>query len=341
MSVMKFGDAIQDAIAQSMGEDPRIILIGEDIHAYRMKLFIQFGEERLLATPISESSFLGAAVTASMAGLRPIVDLTLVDFIAVAMDPLMNHAAKLEVFSGGKWNAPLVVWAACGGGYGDGGQHEQSLWGWLAHIPGLTVAVPSNPADAGGLMTAAVEHDSPVIFLEHKMLADYWLEWMGGSWRETIHIDVPAEGTVGPVPKKWAAIPFGKAAIRKEGNDLTLFSVGVGVHQSMEAAAVLEKHDVSAGVVDLRSVSPLDVETICNTMAVTGNMIVVDEDYRRFGLSAEVAAVALEAGLKFNYRRVCTNGTIPYARRLEEQVLPNTNRILEAVVDLLDTNLPI
>ncbi len=148
---MSFADAIEDALAHTMAGDKRIIILGEDVQMIRVNLFTRFGKERVLAAPISESAFVGAAVSAAMAGLRPVVEVMLVDFIGVAMDALLNHAAKLEVFSGGKWNAPLVVRAACGGGYGDGGQHEQSLWGLLAHIPGLAVVVPSTPADAGGV----------------------------------------------------------------------------------------------------------------------------------------------------------------------------------------------
>ncbi len=162
---------------KSKAKDERVAIIGEDVPMIRVNLFARFGRERVLAAPNSESAFVGAAVSAAMAGLHPVVEVMLVDFIAVAMDALINHAAKIDVFSGGKWNAPLVVRAACGGGYGDGGQHEQSLWGLLAHIPGLTVVVPSTPADVGGLMLSAIELEGPVIYLEHKLLADYWLDY--------------------------------------------------------------------------------------------------------------------------------------------------------------------
>ena len=154
---LTFAQAIEAVLAQAMAEDPRIIILGEDVHAIRRNLYARFGGKRVRSTPVSESAFLGAAVTAAMAGLRPVVDMYLVDFLGVAMDAMLNHAAKVEAFSGGRWQVPLVVRAACGGGYGDGGQHEQSLWGWLAHIPGLSVVVPSNPADAAGLMLAGLE----------------------------------------------------------------------------------------------------------------------------------------------------------------------------------------
>jgi len=156
MSKMNFSEAVDSALAQAMAEDSRIIVFGEDTHTLRLNLRARFGEQRVRSTPISESAFLGAAVGAAMAGLRPVVEIMIIDFIAVAASALLNEAAKIEAFSGGRWNVPLVIRSACGGGYGDGGQHEQSLWGWLAHIPGLQIVVPSNPADAGGLFLGSL-----------------------------------------------------------------------------------------------------------------------------------------------------------------------------------------
>ena len=335
MKSMNFTEAVDDALAQAMGEDPRIVLFGEDVPLLRRNLLVQFGPQRVLSTPISESAFLGAAVTAAMAGLRPVVELYMVDFLGVAMDALLNHAAKVKTFSGEKWNAPVVVRAPCGGGYGDGGQHEQSLWGWLAHIPGLTVVVPSTPADAGGLMTAALQHDEPVIFLEHKLLSESWLEFLGSGGRKTVQYNVPAEGARGPVPKKWEPVPIGQAVLRCTGDDVTLVSVGVGVHRALETAKVLGAEGISASVLDLRTVSPLDKESLCEATARTGRLLVVDEDYEGFGLSGELAAVVLEANIKFKYARICTQATIPYARHLEDQTLPNIQRIHAAAVQLM------
>jgi len=334
MKTRSFAGAIEDVLAQAMAKDPNIIILGEDVHTLRRNLFVRFGKERVRATPISEGAFVGAAVAAAMAGLRPIVEVMMVDFIAVALDALLNHAAKIKAFSGGKWNVPLVIRAPCGGGYGDGGQHEQSLWGWLAHIPGLTVVVPSNPADAGGLMIAALEHQSPVIYLEHKLLADYWLDFLGSGGRETIKFDVPPLGANGPVPKTWKKVPIGEAACPREGSDITMVSVGVGVHRALEAAEALEKQGISAGVIDLRTVSPLDSETLCAAAAKTNRLLCVDEDYENFGLSGELAAVVAEKGIHVQYARVCTKETIPYARHLEDQTLPNTQRIIDAALKL-------
>ncbi len=334
MKSLTFADAIEHSLAQAMAKDPSIVIIGEDVHMIRLNLFTRFGKERVIPTPISEGAFVGAAVTAAMAGLRPIVEVMLVDFTAVAMDAILNHAAKVKTFSGGKWQVPLVIRCACGGGYGDGGQHEQSLWGWFSHIPGLSVVVPSTPADAGGLMLSALKSDDPVIYLEHKLLSDYWLEYMGGSNRKSVKFDVPSSGIIAPVSIPIESIHLGQAIIRETGSDLTMVSVGIGVHRSIEAARELIKHDITSDVIDLRSVSPLDKETVLKSVSKTQRLVVIDEDYQDFGLSGELAAICLEAGLSFTYDRVCTRETIPYARKLEDQVLPNTQRIIETALKM-------
>jgi pyruvate dehydrogenase E1 component beta subunit len=335
MDHMTFAEAIESALAQTMAKDERVVIIGEDVPMIRVNLYARFGKERVLAAPISESAFVGAAVTAAMAGLRPVVEVMLVDFITVAMDALINHAAKIDVFSGGKWNAPLVVRAACGGGYGDGGQHEQSLWGLLAHIPGLTVVVPSTPADAGGLMISAIELEGPVIYLEHKLLADYWLDYLGSGGRETVYYDVPQQGAEGPVPVRWQPVPIGKAVIRREGTDLTLAGVGVTVHRALESAEILQQKGFSSEVLDLRTVTPLDTEALLASVSKTGRLLAVDEDYRDFGLSGELAARVLESGIPAKYARVCTENTIPYSRNMEDRILPGTQRIVKAGLKML------
>lgn len=332
---MRFSQAIDDALAQAMAVDTRIILMGEDLPLIRRDLFVRFGADRVRATPISESAFVGAGVAAAMAGLRPVVEVYMVDFLGVCMDALLNHAAKIEAFSGGNWSAPLVVRTPCGGGYGDGGQHEQSLWGWLAHIPGLSVVVPCTPADAGGLMLAALQHAGPVLFMEHKLLSEIWLEFLGHGGRRSVRYDVPAEGAEGPVPPRWESVPIGKALMRREGRDVTLVSVGVGVHRALAAARLLEAEGVSAGVLDLRSVAPLDKTAVRAAVAQTRRLVVVDEDYEAFGLSGELSAVVLEAGIEFAYARVCTRTTLPYARHLEDRTLPAAESICKAVRQLV------
>ncbi len=335
MSRTSFDAAVERALAQAMADDPRVIVLGEDVRTLRLNLLARFGERRVRNAPISESAFLGAAVGAAMAGLRPVVEVMLVDFLPVAMSALVNEAAKVEAFSGGRWTVPMVVRAPCGGGYGDAGQHEQSLWGMLAHIPGLSVVVPSNPADAAALMLAALQHDGPVLYLEHKLLSASWLDFMGRGGRRTVAFEVPREGAAGPVPRRIRPAPLGRAAVRRQGGDLSLVSLGVGVHRALEAAAVLAAEGTECSVVDLRSVSPLDRETLRSEAERSGRILVIDEDYREFGLSGEVAASLLEAGLRLGYGRVCTEETIPYARHLEDQVLPGTGRILAAARQLL------
>jgi pyruvate dehydrogenase E1 component beta subunit len=332
---MFFTQTIDSALAQAMADDSRIIILGEDTQLLRRNLLVRFGPKRVLNTPISESAFLGAGIAAAMSGLHPVVELYMVDFLGVCMDALLNHAAKVNSFSGGKWTAPVVVRVPCGGGYGDGGQHEQSLWGWLSHIPGLTVLVPSIPADAGGLMLAALQHDGPVLFLEHKLLSETCLEFLGSGARSTVKFDIPGEGAKGTVPKKWEPVPIGKAVVRRTGSDVTVISVGVGVHRSLEAALILEKEGISASVLDLRTIAPLDKTAVCEAVAQTGRLLVVDEDYEGFGLSGELSAIVLESGISFRYARVCTQSTIPYARHEEDQILPDKQRICDSIRQLM------
>lgn len=334
MARMRYSQAIDAAVAAAMAGDPRVVVIGEDVHMLRAPLYARFGRDRVLAAPISEAAFMGAAVGAAMAGLRPIAELMLVDFVGSCLDALLNQAAKVETFSGGQWKVPVVVRATCGGGYGDGGQHEQALWGLLGGIPGLTVVVPSTPADAYGLMAAALRHDGPVVLLEHKLLSESWLDFMGRGGRESVGFDVPADGTDGEVIEG-TEVPIGRAAIRREGSDLTIASLAVGVHRALAAADRLAQEGLRCEVVDLRTVRPLDRETLARSVARTGNLLAVDEDYRECALSGETAAAVLEAGLAPRYARVCLEGTIPYARHLEDAALPNVDRIIAAARSLL------
>jgi pyruvate dehydrogenase E1 component beta subunit len=270
-----------------------------------------------------------------MAGLRPIVEVMMVDYIGVCFDVFLNQMAKLHDFSGGEWNCPLVVRIACGGGYGDGGQHQQALWGLLAGIPGLTVVVPSIPRDAAGLMIAALQHDGPVVYLEHKLLSEGWLEFLGRGGRNTVAFDVPPEGSEGEVPEGVPPTPIGKAAVRREGGDLTIVSLAVGVHRALAAAADLQQNGVQCEVIDVRTVRPLDRAMIAASVARTRRVLVVDEDYREGGLSGEIAALTLEAGLAPRFARVCLDGTLPYDRTREARALPNIERIVKKARELV------
>jgi pyruvate/2-oxoglutarate/acetoin dehydrogenase E1 component len=335
MRNLNFTEAIDDALAQIMADDQRIIVLGEDIPLLRRGLLVKFGNNRVMGTPISESAFVGVGVAAAMTGLRPVIELYMVDFLGVAMDALMNHAAKLKTFSNQQWTVPLVVRLPCGAGYGDGGQHGQSLWGWLSHIPGLIVIVPSTPADAGGLMMTALQTEDPVLFFEHKLLSETWLEFLGTGGRKGLNFNVPADGARGVVPQKWSPLPLGRAVMRRKGTDIVLVGVGVDVHRGIEAADRLAEEGISAGILDLRCLIPLDKSALCEAVAATGHMLIIDEDYEGFGLSGELAAVVLESGLTVKFGRVCTRSTIPYNRAQEAEVLPNVERICTGARKLL------
>ena len=330
-----FAAAIERALALAMARDPRVVVLGEDVRLLRREAYVRFGGDRVLDSPISESALLGAALGSAMAGLRPVVEVMFVDFVGVALDQLLNHAAKLEAFTGGRWQAPMVVRAACGGGYGDAGQHEQALWGLLAGIPGLAVVVPSTPADAAGLMLAAIDHPGPVVFLEHKLLSEQWLDYLGGTSRAAVDFDVPVAGAEGEVAEEPEPVPLGRAALRRDGDDLAMVSLGVGVHRCLQVAETLATEGISSSVLDLRSVSPLDREAVVAAARHTGRVLVVDEDYTRGGLSGEVAALLAEEGVRASFARVTTGETIPYARALESEVLPNVARIAAAAHRLL------
>jgi acetoin:2,6-dichlorophenolindophenol oxidoreductase subunit beta len=330
MAMMRFGQACDAGLAAAMAEDERVLTWGEDVRLLRRELFVRFGADRVLDAPISEAAFVQAGVGAAMGGLRPVVEVMLVDFLATAWSALLNSASKVSAFSGGRWHVPLVVRSACGGGYGDGGQHEQALWGSLSSMPGLKVVVPSTPADAAGLMLAAVRDEDPVVVLEHKLLSEAWLDYMGGSRRTGVRFGVPAGGAKGEVELPVAPLPIGVAALRRSGDDVVLVSVGVGVHRALEAAQILAQSGIEASVLDLRTVAPLDREALVGLARDSGRVVAVDEDYTRGGLTGEIAAVMAEAGVAARFARVAVDGVIPYARDLEEAALPTVHRIVEA-----------
>jgi pyruvate/2-oxoglutarate/acetoin dehydrogenase E1 component len=262
------------------------------------------------------------------------VELYMVDFVAVALDALLNHAAKLPALSGGTWPVPMVLRAPTGAGYGDGGQHGQALWGLLGGIPGLQVVVPSTPADGAGAMLAAIASEHPVVVMEPKLLTDTLLEWLAGSRRGTIELDVPPTGHDGPVPEPPEPLQVGAAAWRRHGGDVSLVSLGVGVHRCLQAAEVLAERGVEAGVLDLRWVAPLDTAALL-AAADAGAVVVVDEDVTRGGLSGEIAGRLLEHGVHVPFARVTTEGVLPYARERERRALPNVERIVTATADLV------
>jgi pyruvate/2-oxoglutarate/acetoin dehydrogenase E1 component len=324
--------AMVEAISQEMQADNRVIVLGEDVGAYggifssTTGLLETFGPTRVLDTPISETAFIGLATGAAVEGLRPVVELMFVDFMGVCLDQIYNHMAKISYESGGNVKVPVVLTTAVGGGYSDGAQHSQCLWGTFAHLPGLKIVVPSNPYDAKGLMTAAIRDDGPVIYMFHKGVMG--LPWMAKNRR-----------SMGEVPEESYEVPIGKAAISRRGTDVTLVALSLSVHHCLDVAEALEPEGVSVEVIDLRSVVPLDRAAIRESVAKTGRLVVVDEDYLSFGLSGEVVASVVEADptvLKAPPIRVAVPDVpIPYARELEYAVLPTPSRITAAVREVL------
>lgn len=321
--------AMVEAIQQEMDADPTVFVLGEDVGAYggifgsTTGLLDRFGQERIRDTPISETAFIGLAIGAATEGMRPIVELMFVDFFGVCMDQIYNHMAKINYESGGNVHVPMVLMTAVGGGYSDGAQHSQCLWGTFAHLPGMKVVVPSNPADAKGLMTAAIRDEGPVVFMFHKGLQG--LPWMAKNPR-----------SLGPVPTGDHVVPIGKANVVREGTDVTVVTLSLSVQHALTVADDLAGDGIDAEVLDLRSLVPLDRDAICASVAKTGRLVVVDEDYLSYGLSGEVITTVVESDvtlLKAPPVRVAVPDVpIPYARELEYAVLPREDRIRAGIV---------
>ncbi|MEO0322909.1 MAG: alpha-ketoacid dehydrogenase subunit beta [Myxococcota bacterium] len=319
--------AMAEAIAQEMRVDERVFVMGEDIAALggvfgnTRGLADEFGTTRIRDTPISETAFMGAATGAAMDGMRPVVELMFVDFMGVCFDAIYNCMAKNVYFSGGTFKVPVVLMTSTGGGYSDAGQHSQCLYGSFAHLPGMKVVSPSNAHDAKGLMTAAIRDDNPVVFMYHKGLQG--MGWLGTE---------PA--AIVPVPEESYTTPIGQASVVREGTDVTIVGLAMGVHHGLRAADQLAERGVSAEVLDLRSLVPLDREAILRSVAKTGRLIVVDEDYRSYGVTGEIIATVAEHDLgllKANPQRVAyPDVPIPFSRPLEQYCLPNADKIVAA-----------
>ena len=325
--------AIAEGIAQEMERDSSVVVLGEDIGKYggifgaTGGLLDQFGPQRVLDTPISETAFIGLGTGAAVEGMRPVVELMFADFFGVAMDQIYNHMAKIHFESGGNVKVPMVLMMAAGGGYSDAEQHSQCLWGTFAHLPGMKVVVPSNPADAKGLMISAIRDDNPVVYVFHKGVMG--LPWMAKNPR-----------SIGPVPEEPYETPIGKAAVAREGTHATVVTLSLSVHHALDVADQMSaEHGVELEVIDLRSLVPLDRETILASVGKTGHLLVVDEDYRSFGVSGEIAATVAETDpgmLRAPVRRVAVPDVpIPYARSLERAVLPVPDRIRAAARELV------
>ncbi|MEX2648908.1 MAG: alpha-ketoacid dehydrogenase subunit beta [Alphaproteobacteria bacterium] len=328
--ILSYRQALSEAFRQEMERDPTIIMMGEDIAGGKGSpgdqdawggdmgmtkgLIGRFGERRVIDTPISESAFIGAAVGAATCGLRPVVELMFVDFIGVCFDQIFNQAAKFRYMFGGKARTPVVIRTQMGAGYRAAAQHSQCLYPLFTHIPGLKCVVPATPYDAKGLFMTAVRDDDPVIFFEHKVLYD------------TVK---------GDVPEAPYTIPFGEAAIVRDGKDVTVVALGRMVHFALEAANALAKDRIDVEVIDPRTISPLDESTILESVEKTGRLVVVDEAYPRCGMAADIASLVAEQAfdsLKAPIRKVTPPHTpVPFAPELEDAYIPSPARIAEAV----------
>lgn len=318
--------AINRAIADAMEADKNVVVFGEDVADLEgggivkvtQGLSTRFGGNRVRSTPISEMGFVGAAVGASLVGLRPVVEVMLMNFTAVCMDQITNHAAKLRFMSGGQTHVPLVIRTMTGAGFGTGGQHSDFLEAWFCHTPGIKVVAPSNPADAYGLMRAAIADDDPVIFIEH--LPTYWVQ--------------------GPAPGPDHFVPLGKAATVQEGKDVTLIGYSRSVHDIRAAVGNLEKSGISCEIIDLRTISPLDMPTILASVAKTGRAVIVHEAVRSFGAGAEISARLHEqlwAKLKAPVQRVASKDCpVPFSKPLETGFLYSVGDIESATRKTLE-----
>lgn len=330
--------AISEAISQELDRDPEVFVLGEDVGKYggifgaTGGLLAKHGKDRIMDTPISETAFIGTAIGAAAEGMRPIVELMFVDFFGVCMDMIYNHLAKNTYMAGGNIQLPVVLMTAIGGGYNDAAQHSQCLYGTFAHMPGLKVVVPSNAYDAKGLMTQAIRDNNPVMFMFHKGI-------MGLPWMAYF------EGSTNEVPEEAYTIPFGKANVVRSGTDITIVTLSQMVQKAVIAADQLAGLGISAEVIDLRTVVPLDRAAILESVKKTGRLLVADEDYLSFGLSGEIAAliaenldtVALKAPIK---RLAVPDVPIPYSRPLEQFVIPQVDAIVKAVQRVMQARKP-
>jgi pyruvate dehydrogenase E1 component beta subunit len=318
-----YRDALKQALFEEMKKDPTVFIMGEGIGerggSYKVTegLLAEFGRGRVMDTPLSEPAFTGAGVGAALAGTRPIVEILFVDFTTLIMDQLINQAAKYEFMSGGQGKVPLVLRTQGGAGNGLAGQHSQSLEAIFYHIPGLKLVMPSAPYDAKGLLKAAIRDDDPVIFLEHKLL------YM----------------TKGEVPEEDYIVPLGQADVKRSGDDITLITYSYMTLKCLEAAEALQKEGISVEVVDLRTLTPLDKETILQSVEKTGRAIVVHEAVKRGGVGGDIAAMIMEEAyddLDAPVMRIAgKNTTIPYNLELEKICIPTVEDIVEGVLELV------
>lgn len=323
MTTMTYREAVRSGLRQAMRSDPRVFLMGEDVGRYggayacSLTLLEEFGPERVRDTPLSESTFVGAGIGAALAGMRPIVEVMTVNFSLLALDQVVNNAATLRHMSGGQLSVPIVVRMATGGGRQLAAQHSHSLEGWYAHIPGITVLTPATPADARGMLLAALREPDPVFLFEHALL-----------YSEQGEVDESA----GPAD-------IHHAIARRAGGDVTLITYGGSLGKAMRAADQLAAEGIEAEVIDLRVLRPLDTPTILTSVAKTHRAVVIDEGWRTGSFAAEVAAQIMERGfydLDVPVARVCSvEVPMPYAKHLEDAALPQPEKIVAVAREMM------
>lgn len=328
---LSYREAINEALRQEMRRDPTVVLMGEDVSGAPQSsdpsqldawggvlgvtkgLVHEFGRGRVRDTPITESAFVGAGVGAAATGLRPVVELMFIGFMGVCLDQITNQAAKMRYMFGGKAKIPLVIRTMIGAGFRAAAQHSDSMYSTFVHFPGLKVCAPATPADAKGLLTAAIRDDDPVIFCENKLLYD----------------------VKGPVPEHEHLVPLGKADVKREGKDVTVVAISRMVQTALEAADQLAKEGVSVEVIDPRTLSPLDGDTIVTSIRKTGRLVVVDEDNPRCSMATDIAALAACQALEYLNASVklvtAPHTPVPFSPALEDAYVPTPRRVADAV----------
>lgn len=331
---LNFGQALNEAMSMEMRRDPNVVLMGEDVaggagvehlegdEAWGGVLGVtkgmvkEFGRERVIDTPISESGFIGAAVGAAVTGLRPIAEMMFVGFMGVCFDQILNQGAKLRYMFGGKAKVPLVIRTLCGGGYRAAAQHSQVLYSLFTHVPGLKTIVPSSPYDAKGLLISAIRDDDLVIFFE----------------------DITLGAMKGPVPEDDYTIPLGKAEIKRSGTDVTVVAIGKMVHHAMTAAEELDEQGKSAEVIDPRTLSPFDEDAVLASVEKTGRLVIVDESHPRCNVATDIAALVADKGFDFLNAPIKTvaapHTPVPFSPPLEDHYLPGPQKIRDAALGL-------
>ena len=331
---LNFNEALNEAMRQEMQRDPKVILLGEDVAGgadvehldgddawggvlgVTKGLVKEFGRERVLDTPISESGFIGAAVGAAVTGLRPIAEMMFVGFMGVCFDQILNQGAKLRYMFGGKAQVPLVIRTIYGGGFRAAAQHSQVLYSLFTHIPGVKTVVPSTPYDAKGLLIASIRDNDLVIFFE----------------------DITLGAMKGPVPEEPYEIPFGQADIKREGSDLTIVAIGKMVHHAVLAAEELQKQGKSAEIIDPRTLSPFDEETVLKSVEKTGRLVIVDESHPRCNMATDIAATVADKGFDFLNAPIkivsSPHTPVPFSPTLEDHYLPNATKVTAAALAL-------